>query len=114
MPVYPSELCLHETEREPLRITQLCDATHFLLRSPIIHEVTIRFKYRKPGYFRMLNFQTVGVFVGVLAVLSAIADLMPNSPFKLKDLNEPQENLASHSDVWKLIFSNENEKQTPP
>ena len=59
----------------------------------------------------MVNFQSIGIFVGVLAMLSAVADMMPNSPFKLKDLNEPQENLASHSDVWKLILSSELDNQ---
>ncbi|CAN5219524.1 hypothetical protein BH10CYA1_BH10CYA1_06980 [soil metagenome] len=52
-----------------------------------------------------IDFQTLGIFVVVLAVLSALADLLPNSPFRLKDLNAPTEELANHEDVWKLIFS---------
>lgn len=52
-----------------------------------------------------MNLQSVGVFVGSLALLSMVADMMPNSPFRLKDLDEPSEKLASHSDVWKLICS---------
>lgn len=51
-----------------------------------------------------LDMQTVGTFFGVLAILSAIADLLPNSPFKLKDLNTPKEDLASHSDVFNLLL----------
>ncbi len=51
-----------------------------------------------------ISFQAMGTFVGVLAVLSAIADLMPNSPFRLKDLNAPEEDLASHSEVFSLLF----------
>ncbi|MBK7749924.1 MAG: hypothetical protein IPI39_22055 [Candidatus Obscuribacter sp.] len=42
-----------------------------------------------------LDMQTVGTFFGVLAILSAIADLLPNSPFRLKDLNAPKEDWAS-------------------
>jgi len=60
----------------------------------------------------MFNIQSVGIFFGVLAVLAALADMLPNSPFKLKDLNEPDENLASHSDVWKLLLSNDCESES--
>jgi hypothetical protein len=51
-----------------------------------------------------ISLQAMGTFVGVLAVLSAIADLMPNSPFRLKDLNTPEEDMASHSEVFSLLF----------
>ena len=51
-----------------------------------------------------LDMQTVGTIVGVLAILSAIADLLPNSPFRLKDLNAPKEDWASHSDVFNLLL----------
>lgn len=58
-----------------------------------------------------LDFQTLGVFIGVLAILSAIADMLPNSPFRLKDLNEPKEDWASHSDVFNLILGADKDKQ---
>ena len=61
-----------------------------------------------------IDFQTLGVFLGVLALLCAIADLLPNSPFRLKDLNESQEDWATHSEVLDLLLGGDKKKDSPP
>lgn len=58
-----------------------------------------------------IDFQTLGTFIGVLAILSALADMLPNSPFRLKDLNAPKEDLASHSEVLSLLFGLEQDQR---
>ncbi len=48
---------------------------------------------------------TIGIALVATAATVSLMDFMPGqNPLKFKDLNTPEEELASHSDVLKLIF----------
>jgi hypothetical protein len=48
---------------------------------------------------------TLGWVLIATAATVGIVDCIPNSPLRLKDLNTPKEELASNSDLFKLLFS---------
>ncbi len=49
---------------------------------------------------------TLSIALVATAATVSLMDLVPGekNPLRLKDLNTPQEELASHSEVLKLIF----------
>ncbi|MBX9669472.1 MAG: hypothetical protein K2X93_17755 [Candidatus Obscuribacterales bacterium] len=53
-----------------------------------------------------MELQVVGYVLVATAASLSIVDCIPgNRPLKLKDLNTPEDQLASHKDVWKLLVS---------
>ncbi len=52
-----------------------------------------------------MEMQTVGLVLIATAATISIVDCIPGSPMRLKDLDTPKEELASHTDVFKLLMS---------
>ena len=52
-----------------------------------------------------MEVQTVGIVLIATAATLSIVDCIPNNPARLKDLDIPKEELASHKDVFKLLLS---------
>lgn len=52
-----------------------------------------------------MDLQTLGIVLIATAATVSIVDCLPGNSMRLKDLDTPKDQLASHSDVFKLLMS---------
>jgi hypothetical protein len=51
-----------------------------------------------------MEMQTIGLVLIATAATISIVDCIPGNSMRLKDLETPKEELASHSDIFKLLM----------